>query len=540
MMTVVSKTLRSTAALLATSIFSIMITVAPASSQTVVAVMNSGLRVLDPIVSSAAITNIHGFMIYDTLLGTDENFQIHPQMAEKWDISPDGKTYTFSLRNDLKWHDGAPVTAEDCVASIRRWGAQDIMGQVLLSLVTEIKVVDDKTFTIALKQPSDIVLSSLAKIGTRTPFMMPKRLAETPPSQAIKEHIGSGPFKFVASEFQPGLKVVYEKNEAYVPRGEPASWTAGGKVVKVDRVEWIAMPDPLTAANALLNQEIDYIETLSYDLLPMFKGRSDTKVETLNPLGLWTYFRFNFIHPPFNNTLIRRAAMYAVGQEDLLQAMVGNRDYYKTCVAVFGCGTPYESTYGADIIVDSKPEKAKELLKQANYKGEPVIILHPTDNPMVTTQPVVIADALRKAGFTVEVQSMDWQTVTIRRANKNAPGKGGWAIHATTGPLVGITDPLRNQTVAASGAKAWFGWPDFPEIEKLRAEFATTTEPAKLKELAEKIQRLVIDEGVVVPMGHVVIPSVHGTHLTGVLKSPVAVFWNVETSKRRPARGQAR
>jgi peptide/nickel transport system substrate-binding protein len=532
-MTGAMKTLRSTAILVAAlSVPATSLAVSPASAQTVIAVMNSGLRVLDPIVSSAAITNIHGFMIYDTLLGTDEKFNVRPQMAEKWEISPDGKIYTFTLRDGLKWHDGAPVTAEDCVASLRRWGAQDIMGQVLMGFVAEMKAINDKTFTIVLKQATDMVLPALAKLGTRTPFMMPKRLAETPPSQQVKEQIGSGPFRFVASEFQPGLKVVYEKNEAYVPRNEPSSWTAGGKVVKVNRVEWVAMPDPLTAANALINKEIDYIETLPYDLLPMFKDRSDTRTETLNQLGLWTYFRFNFTHPPFDNKLVRQAAMYAVGQEDLLEALVGNKEYYSTCVAVFGCGTPYESNYGQDIIVPSNPEKAKELLKQANYKGEPVIILHPTDNPQVSTQPVVIADALRKAGFTVEIQSMDWQTVTIRRANRNPPGKGGWAIHATNGPLVGITDPLRNQAVATNGPKAWFGWPDVPEIEKLRAEFAVTTDAAKLKELAARIQQLVIDEGVVVPMGQLVSPSVYSTQLSGVLKSPVAVFWNMESTRK--------
>ena len=532
-MAIATKARCSTAAVLtALTLSSGLMAISPASAQTVVAVMNSGLRVLDPIVSSAAITNTHGFMIYDTLLGTDEKFEIRPQMAEKWEISPDKKTYTFTLRDGLKWHDGAPVTAEDCVASIKRWGAQDIMGQLLMGMVSEMKAVDARTFTIVLKEPTDMVLPALAKIGTRTPFMMPKRLAETPPAQQIKEHIGSGPFKFVASEFKPGLKVVYVKNEDYVPRKEPPSWTAGGKVVKVDRVEWVAMPDPLTAANALINKEIDYIETLPYDLLPMFKGNADTQTEILNELGLWTYYRFNFTYPPFNNRLVRQAAMYAVGQEDLLEAMVGNKEYYKTCVAVFGCGTPYESKYGADMLVPANPQKARELLKQANYKNEPVIILHPTDNPGVTTQPIVIADALRKAGFNVDLQSMDWQTVTIRRANRNPPGKGGWAIHATTGPLIGITDPLRNQAVATNGAKAWFGWPDFPEIEKLRAEFAVTTDQAKLKEIAEKIQRLVIDEGVVVPMGQVVSPSARGAHLSGVLKSPVPIFWNIETAKK--------
>lgn len=500
----------------------------PAGAQTITAVMQSPLRALDPIVSSAAISNTHGYMIYDTLLGMDAEFNIHPQMADRWEVSDEGKTYTFFLRDGLKWHDGAPVKAEDCVASIRRWGAQDVMGQSLMSLVTDMKVIDDTSFSVTLEVPSNLILQGLAKIGTRTAFMMPKRIADTPISQQISEHIGSGPFRFVAGEFQPGLKVVYEKFQDYVPRDGEASWTAGGKVVKVDRVEWVSMPDPMTTVNALLNGEVDFVENLPFDMMPMVDGKDGFKVEFLSPLGLWTYYRFNFLHAPFDNQKVRKAAMYAVGQKDILTALAGDPKFFSTCAAIFGCGTPYASEYGSDILIEPDIAKAKELLAESGYKNEPVIILHPTDNAQVSSQPVVIAAALRAAGFNVDLQSMDWQTLTTRRASKNPPGDGGWGIHTTTGPLIGITDPLINQTVAASGAEAWFGWPDFPEIEKLRAEFARTSDEARLAELAEEIQKKVIDEGVVVPLGQFVIPSGFSTKLSGVLQSPVAIFWNIE------------
>ncbi|HTV71895.1 MAG TPA: ABC transporter substrate-binding protein [Rhizobiaceae bacterium] len=500
----------------------------PASAQTLTAVMQSPLRALDPIVSSAAISNTHGYMIYDTLLGMDAEFNVQPQMADRWEVSADGKTYTFFLRDGLKWHDGAPVTAEDCVASIKRWGAVDVMGQSLMGLVTDMTVIDERSFSVTLDVPTNLILEGLAKIGTRTAFMMPKRIAETPASEQITEHVGSGPFRFVSGEFQPGIKVVYEKFDDYVPRSEPASWTAGGKVVKVDRVEWIAMPDALTTVNALLNNEVDFVENLPYDLMPMVESNGDFAVEFLSPLGLWTYYRFNFLHAPFDNQLVRRAAMYAVGQNDILMALTGDPKFFSNCAAIFGCGTPYASDYGADIVIEPNIEKAKELLAEAGYKNEPVVILHPTDNAQVSTQPVVIAAALRAAGFNVDLQSMDWQTLTTRRASKNPPSEGGWSIHTTTGPLIGITNPLINQTVATSGEKAWFGWPDFPEIEALRGEFARTSDPKRLTELSAEIQKKVIDEGVVVPLGQFVIPSGFSTKLSGVLKSPVAIFWNIE------------
>src|SRR6202140_2847354 len=180
-----------------------------AAGKTITAVMHSDLRVIDPLFTTAYITRDHGYMVYDTLLATDANFKIQPQMAY-WKVSDDKLTYTFTLRDGLKWHDGAQVTAEDCVASLKRWGKVDNMGQKLMDFTASIEATDTKTITLKLKEPYGLVLDSIGKPSSYTPFMMPKRLAETPAGQQIKEQIGSGPFKFVQSEFQPGVKAVYE------------------------------------------------------------------------------------------------------------------------------------------------------------------------------------------------------------------------------------------------------------------------------------------------------------------------------------------
>src|SRR5947208_7048199 len=221
-----------------------------AAGSTIIAVMHSDLRIIDPIFTTAYITRDHGYMVYDTLITTDANFKIQPQMGD-WKISDDKLTYAFTLRDGLKWHDGTPVTAEDCVASLNRWGAVDGMGQKLMDFTASIEPTDAKTITLKLKVPYGLVLDSIGKPSSRVAFMMPKRLAETPPDKQIPEQIGSGPFKFVQSEFQPGVKAVYVKNTDYVPRKEPSSWASGGKVVKVDRAEWITMPDSQNAVNAL-------------------------------------------------------------------------------------------------------------------------------------------------------------------------------------------------------------------------------------------------------------------------------------------------
>ena len=308
-----------------------------AAGKTITAVMHSDLRVLDPGLTTAYITRDHGYMVYDTLVATDANFKIRPQMAD-WKISDDKLTYTFTLRDGLKWHDGAPVTAEDCVASLKRWGKNDGMGQKLTDFTASIEAPDAKTIVLKLKEPYGLVLESLGKPSSLVPFMMPKRLAETPAGKAIAEQVGSGPFKFVQAEFQPGVKAVYVKNTDYVPRKEPASWTSGGKVVKVDRVEWVTMPDAQTAVNALQSGDIDFMENPSFDLLPVLEGNKDIKIEILNKFGFQTLGRMNFIHPPFDNVKVRRAAFLAMSQKPVLDALVGNPKYYKLCGAVFKIG----------------------------------------------------------------------------------------------------------------------------------------------------------------------------------------------------------
>ncbi|MFN5665611.1 ABC transporter substrate-binding protein, partial [Bradyrhizobium sp.] len=380
---------------------------AVAADKTITAVMHSDLRVIDPILTTAYITRDHGYMVYDTLVATDSNFKIEPQMAD-WKVSDDKLTYTFTLRDGLKWHDGTPVTAEDCVASLKRWAKVDGMGQKLMDFTASLEATDAKTITLKLKEPYGLVLDSIGKPSSRVAFMMPKRLAETPPDKPIPEQIGSGPFKFVQAEFQPGVKAVYVKNKDYVPRKEPASWTAGGKVVKVDRVEWVTMADAQTAMNALQSGDIDFVENPSFDTLSILEADKDIKVETLNKFGFQTLGRMNFLYPPFDNIKVRQAALLAINQKQVLDALVGNPKYYKTCVAFFICDTPFASEIGGETLAKGGDmAAAKKALAESGYDGTPVVIMAPGDVTTLKAQPVVVAQQLRDAGFKVDLQATD-------------------------------------------------------------------------------------------------------------------------------------
>src|SRR6202034_704704 len=346
-----------------------------AAGKTITAVMHSDLRVIDPGMTTAYITRDHGYMVYDTLLSEDANFKIQPQMAD-WKVSDDKLTYTFTLRDGLKWHDGTPVTAEDCVASLKRWGRNDGMGQKLMDFTASLEATDAKTITLKLKEPYGLVLESIGKPSSVVPFMMPKRVAETPADKAITEQIGSGPFKFVKEEFQPGVKAVFVKNTDYVPRKEAPSWTSGGKVVKVDRVEWVTMADAQTAVNALQSGDIDFLENPTFDILPVLAANPDLKIQVLNQLGFQTLGRMNFLHKPFDNVKVRRAAFLAMNQKNVLDALVGNPEYYKVCGAVFVCDTPLATDVGAQSLIkgDGMAE-AKKLLAESGYDGTPVVVM---------------------------------------------------------------------------------------------------------------------------------------------------------------------
>jgi peptide/nickel transport system substrate-binding protein len=490
---------------------------------------HSDLKILDPIWTGGYITRNHGYLIYDTLFAVDEQGEVRPQMVDRYDVSADKLTYTFTLRDGLLWHDGAPVTAEDCIASIKRWAAKDIVGQKIMLFVDKITAVDARTFAVRLKEPTGLLIFALGKPSVLVPFMMPKRVAETDPNTQISDFTGSGPFVFSRSEWKPGNKVVYTKFDRYKPRAEPASGLAGGKVAKVDRIEWLWIPDHMQAVNALLADEIDYIESPPHDLLPLLATDPKVKRVVLNPLGNQYFFRPNHLHKPFDNPKIRQALWYAFNQKDFLQAVIGNPDYYKVCKAMFGCGTPLASDAGMDGLLESNFTKAQDLLKEADYDGTPVVLLHSTDLLVLTNLAPVAKSLMERAGFKVDMQSMDWQTLLSRVNKKEPPSFGGWNAFLSSYVTADIINPMVSRMLNADCEKASVpGWPCDAEMEMLRNRFARATDPVTQKEIAEAIQVRAAQVTTHVFLGQWYTAVAVRKNVSGMPIAPVPVFWNVE------------
>jgi peptide/nickel transport system substrate-binding protein len=505
---------------------------AMAAGKTITAVMHADLRT-PGMQTTAYIVRDFGYMVYDTLLAQDSSFKIQPQMAE-YKISDDKLTYTFTLRDGLKFHDGTPVTAEDCVASLKRWGKADGMGQKLMDFTASLEATDEKTITLKLKEPYSLVLESIGKPSSLVPFMMPKRLAETPPGTPIPELIGSGPFKFVQAEFQPGVKAVFLKNTDYVPRKEAPSWTSGGKVVKVDRVEWITMADAQTAVNALQSGDIDFMEVPSYDILPVLAANKDIKVDVLDKVGFQTVGRMNFLFPPFDNVKVRRAAFLAMNQKDVLDALIGNPEYYKLCGAAFVCGTPLETDVGSEAVVKGNGmAEAKKLLAESGYDGTPVVIMAPGDVVTLKAQPIVAAQLMKEAGFKIDLQATDWGTVVSRRASQKPIKEGGWNMFFTNWNGADLANPIVNFAIGGKGKNGgWFGWADDPKIESLKNDFARATTLEDQKKIATEIQKEAYEQVIYIPLGQYTQPTAWRKSLTGILDGPATpIFWNIDKSE---------
>lgn len=485
------------------------------------------LKTLDPLFNTAYITRNHGYMVFDTLFAQDSSGEVKPQMVDTWTVSEDGMNWSFTLRDSLQFNDGTPVTAEDCVASIHRWAAKDTLGRLLMQAGAQFSIVDDKTFELTLKQPFGLVLAALSKPSGMPLFIMPKRLAETDPAEAITEMVGSGPFLFKADEWVPGNKVVYEKNPNYVPRDEPADGLAGGKVVKLDRVEWIYIPDANTSVAALQNGEVDMIESVTPDFLPVLEMNSD--VELLPAAATQGMVVMNQLHPPFNDPKLRRAVYHAVNQEEVVAA-VGYRGEYGAgyCASMYTCDSFYTTDAGSEPYRTPDYDKAKALLKEAGYNGEQVVILYPTDNVNSPATPVV-AQALEKAGFNVDLQAMDWASVASRRLRKEAPADGGWNIFLTHGGFFDASTPVTNPWLSAPCGNSLPGWPCDETLDELRQTWIAEGDPERSKELAARIQERAYEVVPYVMWGEFkAVIATRGLKNVELLKTGIPVMWHIE------------
>ncbi|MDB5411856.1 MAG: transporter substrate-binding protein [Rubritepida sp.] len=492
-------------------------------------VPQTDVGVLDPSYTTAYVTRNHAYMIFDTLFGVDDHFRAHPQMVEGVAIENDGRLWRLTLRDGLKFHDDTPVLARDAVASIQRWWRRDAFGQELLAATDELSAPSDKVIQFRLKRPFPLLPAALGKPSSYMPAIMPERLAAGPADRQIPELIGSGPFRFNRAEFQPGNRLIYDRFAGYVPRcGGTASRTSGPKVVHLDRVEWVIIPDPATAASALNAGEVDWVERPLVDLLPMLRRNRAVEVKLLDPEGALPILRVNQLQAPFDNPEVRRILLRSITQSDFLRAAAGDDTAnWHDNVGIFTPGTPLANNAGMEVMRAPRDlARSRRELVAAGYANERVVILSPGDYPQFNAMAQVGADLLKRIGFNVDLQVVDWGTVQQRRLKKEPVDQGGWSIYFTTVAGNEAVNPAAHQNTRGLGERSNPGWPLSPKLEEYRAAWFAAKTPAEQLDAARRIQDQVFVDVPFVPLGQFFEPNAIARSVSGI-PGGFPVFWNL-------------
>ena len=477
------------------------------------------LRILDPITTTAYITRNHGYMVYDTLFATDAKFQVQPQMVDKYEVSNDKLTYTFTLRDGLKFHDGAAGALGRLHRLDRALGqARRARPEAGRSRPSRGRPSTTRPSRSSSRSRSRSTLEALAKPSSNVPFIMPERIAKTDafdqhhradrlgPVQVRQGGMGAGQQGRLREEHRlraaQGAAVVGGRRQGRQGRSRRVDLHSGfghrrgraqrgrSRLVGADA----ARPDPGARART-----------------------RDVKVENIDPLGSMGMLRFNFLYPPFNNQKMRQALLYAVDQNDYVLGIAGDLKNGHPCYSYFTCGTPLSSEVGAEPLKGKRDfEKAKQLIKEAGYKGEKIVIIDATDQPIVHSQSLLTAEMLTQA----------------RPQRRAAGGRLGHADHAPRVEgagrqrrLVDLPHLARRprhghpggqfRRSAASGEKAWFGWPDDAKIEELREAWFDATDAAARRRRRTRCRRARSSSCRTSRPAQFILPTAYRTNLSG-------------------------
>ena len=492
--------------------------------------LSTELQVLDPLVTTINATRVFAYLVFDTLVGVDSNGEYKPQMLEGWDISPDRLTYTFRLRDGLGWSDGTKVTAEDCIASLRRWAKREPLGGKLMDATQDLRVLDDRRFVLVLKRPFAFVIEALGKSGHTIPVMMPARLAALDPNKQVPEIVGSGPFIFLQKEWRPGERASFVRNPHYHPRAEPPDALSGGKVVKVDRVDLISIPDLATKAAALEAGEIDYVEIAPLDFISRLRGNPAITVG--KPRGVdqfMTVVNINHAVPPFDNLKVRQAAQAAILQPEVMDALGLPPDLVSTfCGSIYMCGARGSTDAGDAPLRQASTEHARMLLKELGYHGEPVVFLHAQTSALLGPIGFVIADQLKRAGFNVDLRSTDYATVAQKRLSRAPADQGGWNIAPLVLNGIDMVNPLNNPLLSFNCSAVQPGWYCDPDLTERLAHYSEAATLDARRERADGLQTEAHRYVTFALGGQFGAPGAWRASLTGVVPFSFPVFWNIE------------
>jgi peptide/nickel transport system substrate-binding protein len=442
--------------------------------------------------------------LLEPLMTQAADFSTQPMLLDSWDVSDDGNTWTLNLREGVKFHDGTPLTSEAAILSTKRVLNDTPAGEVLKSFLAEdgLQIVDDLTFSVQTTEPYGSLLDGFALRTHGNVLVYTPTAAAFPMTEDVGEEniIGTGPY--MLENWDVGVKVTLARNEDYQSRSEPGSWMAGGKKAYLDKIEWLEIPSEETKVAGLKTGEWDFIDSIGLDFVAALKEDPDVGF-TWYPGHMW-YFGFNVSEEPMDNLLLRKAIQASMSGEDMLSA-IGPPDTWKLNCSIYGSGTVFESDAGCELYNQNNIARAKELLAESGYAGEPIVILNPTDYSTITPVGPVIKARMEEVGINVDMPGMDWATATSKRLSGE-----GWHIFTSWGTIQNRQNPALSFLLAGGGKSIGFGYYN-EELHELHDKFLRATDFESQKMIADDMQRSFLNNPPQVYSGIFFMPSAYRT-----------------------------
>jgi peptide/nickel transport system substrate-binding protein len=464
---------------------------------------------LDPMVSTADLVGLITQHFFETLFTFDKNWNVTPLLAEAMpDVSPDGKVYTIKLRQGVTFHDGTDMTSEDVVASLKRWMELASRGKQTAGNVDKVEAADPSTVRITLKEPYAPLLALLS-FNNAAAVIMPAEKMEAP----LKEPVGTGPYQL--KERKPDQYIQLVRFNGYKPRAGGPDGYGGARGQFLDEIRFVPVPDPNTRIEGAVSGQFDYADALPVEAYDRLKNQRNVQPVLLKPFG-WPVFVMNTKQGVMASQDARTAVRTALSMEDMLAAAFGSPEFYAVNPAMYPKSFAWHTTAGTEGRYNvGDPEKAKALLKTANYDGKPLRILTSRQYEFHYKMAQVAAEYLKQAGFTVDMQVVDWATLTQRRADPAL-----WDIYITHSPF--LPEPALIGLLSESAP----GWWSTPARKKAVDAFNASSDPKKRIELWADVQKVIYEETPSIKIGDFNALSAQATKLEGVTPAPWPYFWN--------------
>ena len=468
--------------------------------------------------TTAVITQEITFHVFEGLYTYDRNFNPIPMLAQGHTVTDGGRRYTIALRKGVKFHNGKEMTSADVVPSLQRWGKLGTAGKALWKTVEAVEAKDPYTVVIHLKEPTGSLLYGLAAPNNAA-AIYPKEVIAAAGDAQIKDYIGTGPYRFV--EHRPDRYIKLARYKEYAARSEAPDGYGGKRTAYVDEIQFIPTPEVATRIAGVQTGEFHYAQSLKPDQYESLKAAPGVEPQIVKPYG-WITAVPNHKQGIMATKKVRQAFQAVLDMEPIMSAAQGHKAFYRLDGALF---YPEQTAWNTNAAVSGgynqkNVEKAKTLLREAGYKGEPVRWLTTKEYDWMFNTALVSKQQMEQAGFVVDLQVVDWATLVQRR---NKPEV--FDIFST-----GFTfnpDPALATSIQCNWPGNWC----LEEKDKLLADLARETDPKKRKAIIERIQALFYEDVGRIKFGDYFTLAASRKELHGFKLTPYLYFWNAWLTK---------